>query len=78
MELTGKAKAARVPLGYFFKVGSIRRLIAWVVFLAVLAVVLSSVVGFSAQATADSGWAPAPPPTWDEYLYALGSRAGGE
>jgi hypothetical protein len=48
------------------------------VVLAVLAVVLSSVVGFSAQATAGSGWAPAPPPTWDEYLYALGSRSGGE
>jgi hypothetical protein len=42
---------------------------AALVVLGVLAVVLSRVVGFSAQARAGSGWAPPPPPTWDQYMY---------
>jgi hypothetical protein len=43
--------------------------------LAVLAAAFSGVFGFSTPQVKGGTWSPAPPPTWEEYLYYMEQQA---
>jgi hypothetical protein len=43
--------------------------------LAVLAAAFSGVFGFSTYQSKGGSWSPAPPPSWEEFLYSMEQQA---